>query len=149
MASEFDENYIGIRAFLMTDPDLSAGLEEIALRVYKEADRIAPVGEADDPHAGDYKASLYMEKHVSPSRMSWRVGSTDRKNYWIEYGTKHMPKFAVLRRALASVTGGSSSAADYSGIEEYDAGNKHSALKRMLNRAARTRKSELRRQSGS
>jgi hypothetical protein len=113
--------------------------------VLAEAQRIAPVGSAyDDPDSGEYRDSLYIEKHISNSRMSWRVGARSRKAWWIEYGTKHMPKFAVLRRALASITGGSSSASDYSGVGEYDQKNLHSLRSRALNRIRRARKAELR-----
>jgi hypothetical protein len=148
MASEFKFDPIGVRAFLMTDATVDAGLKSIADQVLKAAQDIAPVGSAPhDKDPGEYRNSLYVEKHISNSRMSYRVGSKSGKAWWIEYGAKHMPKFAVLRRALATVTGGSTSAASYAGVEEYDKLNAGSHLKRSVNRARRARKSDLRKQS--
>jgi hypothetical protein len=148
MASTFEENTIGLRAFLMTDPDLAAGLLEIGNDVLKAAQDIAPIGSAPhDKDPGEYRDSLYIEKHVSPSRMSVRVGSKSFKAWWIEYGTKHTPKFAVLRRALDSVNGGARSASSYAGVSEYDALNTGNALKRAVSRTKRARKTQLRTQS--
>lgn len=145
MASEYQPDLIGLRAYLMTDPVLSEELEKLAKRVLTEAQRLAPVGEAPhDKTPGEYRDSLYMQKHISKSRMSFRIGSTSKKAWWIEYGTKHMPKFAVLRRALDSITRGAQSPSDYQGVAEYDASNAGSQRSRALNRAARARRAQLR-----
>jgi hypothetical protein len=145
MASEYTPDLIGVRAYLMTDPLLSVALEEMAKQAYQKAQSIAPVGDPKkDKDSGEYHESLYVEKHISQSRMSFRIGSTSKKAWWVEYGTKKMPKFAVLRRALDAVTGASREPSAYASIEQYDAVNATSARKRALNRANRARKASLR-----
>lgn len=145
MPSEFKPDYLGVKAYLIADDALSAYLYTLASQVLATAQDIAPVGEpSEDPDSGEYKASLFLEKHLSPSRMSYRVGSTSKKAWWIEYGTKKSPKFAVLRRALDHLSGNGKSISDYAGVAEYDARNAGNAVKRSVNRTKRARKTQLR-----
>ncbi|MFC0546930.1 hypothetical protein [Kutzneria chonburiensis] len=101
MAFEFKPDSAGLREYLKTNPELRAVLERVARTGLAYARSIAPVGDpATDPDSGAYRDSLYAEIHVSPSRMSVRVGSTDYKRYWVENGAAHMPKLRVLGRTL-------------------------------------------------
>lgn len=145
MPSEFKFDYLGVKAYLVADESLEVFLHSMAAQVLSTAQEIAPVGDpSKDKNSGEYKDSLYLEKHISPSRMSFRVGSTSHKSWWIEYGTARSAKFAVLRRALDRISGNSKALAAYEGIAEYDAGNKGNALKRSVTRTKRARKSQLR-----
>lgn len=145
MPSEFQADYIGVKAFLIADEALEVYLHTLASSVLSTAEDIAPVGDpVKDKNSGEYRDSLYLEKHISPSRMSFRVGSRSQKAWWVEYGTAKMPKFAVLRRALDHAAGISKSLGSYEGISQYDAGNKGNAIKRAVNRTKRARKAQLR-----
>lgn len=138
-------NPLGLREFLLTDPILKEHLRSLGDKVLEEAVRLAPVGgERTDKHPGAYRDSLYMSEHTGKTRMSVRVGSTDQKAWWIEYGTAKMPKHAVLRRALDSIHGIEKSAADYAGIAQYDALHPETQRRRQGNRARRAKKAARR-----
>lgn len=94
-----------IGEYLRGNPDLRAALENLARAGLEFARSIAPVGDPDtDKRAGQYLNSLYGEVHKGPTRMTARVGSTDYKRYWIEYGAVHTEKQMVLRRALDAMS---------------------------------------------
>lgn len=99
-----DYEQMGI--WLRTSPALRAHLERLGEGGVGFARSIAPVGEAPrDRHPGAYRDSINYEIHQGKSRMSLRIGARDNKAHWIEWGAKHMPKFAVLRRTLDYLRG--------------------------------------------
>lgn len=49
---------------------------------------------------GDYKASIVHDVVRDRGGFVGRVGSTDFKWHWIEFGTSDTPTFAPLRRGL-------------------------------------------------
>lgn len=73
---------------------------------------IAPVGDAphvlksgyrDEP--GDYRDSIMGSVLFIRGAWRGRVSAGDYKAHWIEYGTKHMPKQAVMRRTANHLRG--------------------------------------------
>lgn len=62
---------------------------------------IAPVGKAEDrdDHPGQYRDSIRYEiKRTSEGEGKVRVYTKDYKAHWIEYGAKHMPKYACMEK---------------------------------------------------
>ncbi|MDF3280921.1 hypothetical protein [Gordonia sp. N1V] len=54
---------------------------------------------------GSYRASIQVRVMSTPTRMKVRVYSIDPKAHWIEYGAKHMPKYAPMAKTRAHVLG--------------------------------------------
>lgn len=101
----FVENPLGIDEYLQHDPTLRAVLKHRAENQLKWAVANAPVGDpAKDIHSGDYRDSLEVVEHHSPTRMSFRLQTADFKRYWIEYGSVHMTKHRILGKSLDHAT---------------------------------------------
>lgn len=88
------------------------GLLAQAKRGAAYAQSIAPVGDrahtlpsgyVDEP--GDYRDSISGEVVFEKGAWRGRVIARDYKAHWIEYGTRKMPKQAVMRRAAAHLRG--------------------------------------------
>jgi hypothetical protein len=99
--------------FLATSTVLKARMLELAKKGEEHAKSIAPVGEhahtlksgyRDEP--GDYKDSIEGMVVMKNGRWVGRVIARDYKAHWIEYGTKKMPKQAVMRRTEEWLKGG-------------------------------------------
>jgi hypothetical protein len=106
MAVQWQPDPQGMSEYLRTNPELRNALAGMARQAAEFARSIAPVGDpATDPHSGAYRDSINAEVHDGPSRMVGRCSAADQKAHWIEYGAAHMPKMAVLRRALDHVAG--------------------------------------------
>ena len=95
-------------AFVATSPVLKARMLAMAKRGEEYAKSIAPVGEKEHTlksgyvdHPGDYRDSIEGEVVLKNGRWIGRVIARDFKAHWIEYGTKKMPKQAVMRRTQA------------------------------------------------
>ena|SRR5437899_5001545 len=107
--SEFRLDPLAIALWAKTSPELRAAFERMGPEGVAYAKSVAPVGVpgeggAYSGHAhrrpGEYRDSLEWEIHEGRTRMSLRIFSTNFKAGWIEKGTKHMPKYAVLSRTL-------------------------------------------------
>ena len=98
-----DYELVGI--WLRTSPELRAVLEDLGQKGVAYAKSIAPVGGGRDPHPGAYRDSISYEIHQGKTRMVLRIGASDRKCFWVEFGAKHMPKYAVLRRTMDYLRG--------------------------------------------
>ena len=107
--SEFRLDPLAIAVWAKTSPELREALERMGTEGVAYAKSIAPVGEPGQGgaysghqhrHPGEYRDSLDHEIHEGRTRMSLRIFSKDFKAGWIEKGTKHMPKYAVLSRTL-------------------------------------------------
>lgn len=61
---------------------------------------IAPVGKASDgdKHPGQYRDSIEFEVKRSEEKSKVRVYTKDYKAHWIEFGAKHMPKYACMEK---------------------------------------------------
>jgi hypothetical protein len=103
----FAIDQIAMEVFLQASPELHAVLLAEAERGKEFARSIAPVGTAshilksgyvDNP--GDYRDSIEATVVQGHRRQIGRVSTSDYKRFWIEYGAKHMPKYAVLRKTL-------------------------------------------------
>jgi hypothetical protein len=98
-------DYQSMGLFLRTSPELRSFLEDLGKKGVSYARGIAPVGSKNDKHPGAYRDSINAEIHQSPTRQSLRIGARDFKAHWIEYGSKRMPKFSVLRNTMDYLTG--------------------------------------------
>lgn len=106
MAKPMNVDYHAMGIWLRTSPGLRATLEGLGKKGVGFAQGIAPVGHAPkDKHPGAYRDSLNYQIHQGKSRMSLRIGARDAKSHWVEFGSKKMPKYAVLRRTLDYLRG--------------------------------------------
>ncbi len=97
MVSSFQYNNKVI-AGLAVHPDIEEQLKDKAERVASAARSIAPV------LTGAYRTGIRAESgRVGPYVIA-RVNANDYKSHWIEAGTSDTPTFAVLRRALDTIT---------------------------------------------
>jgi hypothetical protein len=103
----FAIDQVAMEVYLQTNPELRAVLLAEAERGKEYARSIAPVGTkshvlksgyVDNP--GDYRDSIEATVVQGHRRQIGRVSTTDYKRFWVEYGAKHMPKHAVLRKTL-------------------------------------------------
>lgn len=72
---------------------------------------VAPVFNPEDPREhrktppygqpGDYRDSITVVDMSGPDGFRDRVKPTDFKAKWIEFGTKHMPKYAPMAKTKA------------------------------------------------
>lgn len=99
---DFKIDYKAIGKWLEADPALHAYLDSVAKKAAEYARSIAPVGDKTSKytHPGAYRDGIIGYVAISKGRMRARVAATDWKSHFIEYGTKKMPKDAVLRRTL-------------------------------------------------
>lgn len=119
-------NYEEIGIFLRTSPELRAHLEDLGHKGVEYARSIAPVGTRATKYTtpGQYRDSIQFEVTTSKTRMYLRIFTQDYTAWWIEYGSKKVPKYAVLRRTVDYLaTGHAQAASAYSGVSEYDANN--------------------------
>jgi len=101
----FALDQVAMEVYLQTDLELRARLLEEAERGVVFAKSIAPVGKKEHKlksgyveKPGDYRDSIHATVTQGHRRQVAHVETTDYKRFWIEYGAKHMPKYAVLRR---------------------------------------------------
>lgn len=135
-------DYAAVGEFLRTSPELRAYLDSLGRRGVAYARSLAPVGTRDTKttHPGQYRDSLDFEVIEGKTRMYLRIFTRDYTAWWIEYGSKKVPRYAVLRRTLDYLaTGHAGDPASYAGISEYDAGNLGTLRKRASQRARRVR----------
>jgi len=95
-------------------PEVRDSLERLGVQVADYAKSIAPVFSPDTSHrkepppgreVGEYRDSIH-NIWVSTSRgVHQRVISEDMLAAWIEYGTEHMPEYAVFARTAAAFGG--------------------------------------------
>ncbi|MBZ4574702.1 hypothetical protein [Mycobacterium avium] len=104
------------------DLGLEAALDEFCDKIIAHAKGLAPVfgdlpPKRDEPGIGDpqdYKNSIrQLPGHRKPGHR--RVGSDDPKAVWIEFGSRHMPEYAVFTKT-AKFFGGTGPIVD-EGIE--------------------------------
>lgn len=106
MANPLALDYEMAGIWLRTSPELRSFLEGLGRKGVGFAQSIAPVGNpARDKHSGAYRDSINYEIHQGKSRMSLRIGARDQKAHWIEFGSKKMAKFGVLRKTLDFLAG--------------------------------------------
>lgn len=105
MGKQMTLDYEAAGIWLRTSPELREVLQGLGRKGVQYAQGISPVGSGRDPHPGAYRDSLNYQIHQGKSRMSLRIGARDQKAWWIEFGAKHMPKYAVLRRTLDYLRG--------------------------------------------
>lgn len=105
MPARFELDPIGVEVYLMTNPELAAHLLAVAEEGVNYGKSIAPVGPhehrlksgyTDKP--GDYRDAFEASVVQGHRRMKGRVRNTDYKRFWIEYGTKKMPKQGIMRK---------------------------------------------------
>lgn len=140
MENTLNIDYIAVGVWLRTSPEIRAYLEDLGKKGVEYAKSIAPVGSRVTKHSvpGQYRDSLKYEIRVGRSRMYLRIYSDDFTAWWVEYGSKHNTKRAVLRRTLDYLaTGHAAAAATYGGIAEYDAANLGTHGQRSASRRAR------------
>lgn len=133
-------NYAEIGLFLRTSPELRAYLEDLGHKGVEYARSIAPVGTRTTKHTtpGQYRDSIQFEVKTTKTRMYVRIFTQDYTAWWIEYGSKKVPKYAVMRRTLDYLRSGHAQAPSaYAGISEYDANNIGTQRKRSRQRFAR------------
>ncbi|GAC70729.1 HK97 gp10 family phage protein [Gordonia soli] len=101
-----------VEEFAKVSPLVRKQLDKLAKEGADYAQSIAPVGTkrhtlksgyVDEP--GDYRDSIYGTTVFVGGRWRGRVGARDYKAHWIEYGTVHMPKRAVMRRTAEHLGG--------------------------------------------
>lgn len=131
-------NFAEIGEFLRTDPGLREYLADLGERGVTYARSIAPIGTRTTKNTkpGQYRDSLGYEVVEGRTRMSLRIYAADFTAWWVEYGSKHNTRRAVLRRTLDYLhTGSAGDPSSYGGAEAYDA--EHPLTQRR--RAARRR----------
>lgn len=136
----FTMNYAEVGLFLRTNPELRKYLEDLGRKGVEYARSIAPVGSRITRHTspGQYRDSLRYEVTAGKTRMTLRIVSDDFTAWWQEYGSKKVPRRAVLRRTLDYLaTGHAQAAASYAGSAEYDATNAGTQQKRAARRRSR------------
>lgn len=101
----FLPDQVALEVYLQTDPTLRAALLAEAERGVLFAKSIAPVGKKEHKlksgyveQPGDYRDSIHATVTQGHRRQVAHVEATDYKRFWVEYGAKHMPKYAVLRK---------------------------------------------------
>lgn len=57
-------------------------------------------------HPGDYERSIHTSFDMVDGHPRFRVAAADYKSPWIEFGSKHMPKFALAAKVRAHFEGG-------------------------------------------
>lgn len=145
MASDGDVtltlSYDEVGLFLRESPELRAYFASLGRKAVAYAQSIAPVGERNTTHSypGQYRDSIQFEVSTGRSRMALRVFSDDYKAWWIEYGSRKMPRHAVLRRTLDYLASGhAGDPSSYGGSEDYDAANPGTQRTRTAQRRARS-----------
>ena len=139
----FTPDYVAIGVWLRTSPEIRLHLEDLGRKGVAYARSIAPVGTrtTKDTHPGQYRDSIRFVVVVGKSRMSLRIVSDDYTAWWQEYGSKKIPRRAVLRRTLDFLASGHASApSSYGGSEEYDAANAGTQRTRATRRRSRAAK---------
>ncbi|HET8589010.1 MAG TPA: hypothetical protein VFM01_05205 [Nakamurella sp.] len=100
--SAFKKNYAGIGEMLRM-PGVEAALREMAERAEAAAVAAAPVGPADDPHRGRYKASFEVSSGshggVHKDRAFGRLENTSEESFYVEYGTSQQEGRHIIRIA--------------------------------------------------
>ncbi|MGW0052045.1 hypothetical protein [Nocardia nova] len=95
-------------------PQARAECERLAKKGEAYAKTIAPVNKTGKPHRlpsgyvdqpGDYRNSIRGETLFKDGRWRGRVGAYDWKSHLLEYGTRKMPKVAVMRRTAGHLRG--------------------------------------------
>jgi hypothetical protein len=136
-------DHVSIGLWLRTSPELRAYLEDLGRKGVAYARSIAPVGDRTTKTTtpGQYRDSLQFEVTAGKSRMSLRIFTDDYTAWWQEYGSKKVPRRAVLRRTLDYLASGhAQEASSYAGIDSYDAQNRGTQRRRNANRRARAGK---------
>lgn len=139
-AVTFQFDYVELGVFLRTNPELRAYLDDLGRKGVGYARTIAPVGTrtTKTTHPGQYRDSLKYEVTTGKTRMTLRIFSDDYTAWWLEYGSKHTAKYAVLRRTLDYLRSGQAQQPSaYGGISAYDAANTGTQLKRATRRRQR------------
>lgn len=80
---------------IKVDDELLADMLALAEDAAEYARSIAPVGDPnEDPHSGAYRDNIVVEQKGN----NVYVAFNDPKSHWIEYGTEHMPEYAIRAR---------------------------------------------------
>lgn len=99
-------SYSGIGEMLCS-PEMQQGMRQLGERVKARAEANAPVGDpSEDPHAGRYKNSFYLEvgvQHFKTSRAYAEIGNTAPEAVSVEYGDSANGGAHVLLDALNAV----------------------------------------------
>lgn len=91
----------------MRGPEVMIAAEKLAKEVVEYAQGIAPVFGDKDPHRNtpphgdpeDYKNSIRaLAPRIEGDTVIVSVETNDYKAWWIEYGSRHMPEYAVFSR---------------------------------------------------
>jgi hypothetical protein len=102
MTAKLSGDYGGIGDMLCAEW-MRADMHARAERVAAAAELDAPVGGADDPHRGRYKASFHVEsgvQHGKTRRAFGRVSNDSPEAVYVEYGNKNIDAHHILGRAL-------------------------------------------------
>lgn len=94
---------------VMKSPKVAAGVQAKAAKVQEFWKSVAPVFGDRPPHRsapaygapGDYRGSIHVTDKGGDEGPRARVGASDFKAKWIEFGTKHMPEYAPKAKVLA------------------------------------------------
>lgn len=133
-------DYAAIGLFLRTSPELRSYLEDLGHKGVAYARSIAPVGTRATKYTkpGQYRDSIQFQVTASKTRMYLRIFTQDYTAWWIEYGSKKVPKYAVMRRTVDYLrTGHAQAPSAYAGVSEYDANNIGTQKKRRTRRVQR------------
>ncbi|AHH98330.1 HK97 gp10 family phage protein [Kutzneria albida] len=102
-----DDPYTLNLAEALMHPGLVTYLKELAEKGAEHAKSIAPVGTRTTKHStpGQYRDSITAEVHTSKTRVVGRIRATDFTAYWIEFGSKHNEKQAILAKTMDFLEG--------------------------------------------
>ncbi|MEV6258079.1 hypothetical protein AB0L97_32975 [Nocardia sp. NPDC051911] len=106
-----------LSAAASASPQARIECERLAKKGERYGKSIAPVNKTNRPHRvsrghidepGDYQKSIRGDVVFKGGVWRGRVGAYDFKAHWIEYGTKKMAKFAIMRRTAGYLRGSGS-----------------------------------------
>lgn len=95
-------------------PEVMIAVEKLAKEVVEYAQGIAPVFSVERGHRnapphdspGAYRDSIHAETpRIDGDTVTVRVVTNDYKAWWIEYGSRHMPEYAVFAQTAAAFGG--------------------------------------------
>lgn len=80
----------------MADDQVDSELNDLGNEVVAYAKSISPVGDPaqGDENPGQYRDAWHLERHGE----GFHAVNDDFKAYWVEFGTRNMPEFAVAQR---------------------------------------------------